>query len=447
MSLADIPTALDALRRGMPIIVVDNESRENEGDVVLAAQHATQEWMAWTIRHTSGFICAPMTNEIADRLELPLMVADNQDPLGTAYTVSVDAADRLSTGISAADRAHTLRVLAAMDSEPADLRRPGHILPLRAVDGGVRQRAGHTEATVDLLKLAGLVPVGAIGEIVADDGEMMRLPALIALGAEAGVPVVTIEALIAYLQEWHCDKDVPLAVEIPESSRVIFEVETTVPTVHGSFRFRAYRDRMTGADHLAIIAGDPANGTLLRVHSECLTGEVFGSQKCECGPQLDAALEAIQAEGGVVIYMRGHEGRGIGLINKLKAYRLQEDGLDTLDANLALGFPADGRDYGAAVAILEDLGLSQLRVITNNPEKLRQLTDRGIEIIEQVPLVVGVSRHNEGYLEAKRDRMGHVLPGTEFLDAERRRSEHDAERRRSEHEADVPVVPARKGIA
>ncbi len=438
MSLADIPAALDALRRGMPIIVVDNESRENEGDVVLAAQHATQEWMAWTIRHTSGFICAPMTNEIADRLELPLMVADNQDPLGTAYTVSVDAADRLSTGISAADRAHTLRVLAAMDSEPSDLRRPGHILPLRAVEGGVRQRAGHTEATVDLLKLAGLVPVGAIGEIVADDGEMMRLPALIALGEEAGVPVVTIEALIAYLQEWHCDRDVPQAVAIPETSRVIFEVETTVPTVHGPFRFRAYRDRMTGADHLAIIAGDPVDGTLLRVHSECLTGEVFGSQKCECGPQLDAALEAIQADGGIVIYMRGHEGRGIGLINKLKAYRLQEEGLDTLDANLALGFPADGRDYGAAVAILEDLGLSKLRVITNNPEKLRQLTERGIEILEQVPLVVGVSRYNEGYLEAKRDRMGHVLPGTEFL---------DAERRRNEHKAGTPVAPTRKGIA
>ncbi len=418
MSLATIPAALDALRAGKPIIVVDNESRENEGDVVLAAQTATQEWMAWTIRHTSGFICAPMTNEIADRLELPLMVMDNQDPLGTAYTVSVDAADRYSTGISAADRAHTLRVLADVKATPASLRRPGHILPLRAVDGGVRQRAGHTEATVDLLKLAGLVPVGAIGEIVAEDGEMMRLPGLIALGAEAGVPVVTIEALIAYLQEWHCDSDVPVAVEIPETSRVIFEVETTVPTVHGSFRFRAYRDRMTGADHLAIISGTPTNGTLLRVHSECLTGEVFGSEKCECGPQLDAALAQIEREGGVVIYMRGHEGRGIGLINKLKAYRLQEDGLDTLDANLALGFPADGRDYGAAVAILEDLGISEVRVITNNPDKLRQLTERGITILDQVPLVVGVGEFNEGYLETKRDRMGHVLPSNTILEAQ-----------------------------
>jgi 3,4-dihydroxy 2-butanone 4-phosphate synthase / GTP cyclohydrolase II len=418
MSLAEIPAALAALAEGKPVIVADNESRENEGDVILAAQFATQEWLAWTIRHTSGFICAPMTNELADRLELPLMVLDNQDPLGTAYTVTVDAADRLSTGISAADRAHTLRVLANIESTPSSLNRPGHILPLRAREGGVRERAGHTEAAIDLLKLAGLIPVGAIGEIVGDDGEMMRLPGLIELGEREGIPVITIAALIAYLQEWHCDTDVPLSVEIPESSRVIFEVETNVPTEHGPFRFRAYRDRQTGADHLAIIKGDPKNGTLLRVHSECLTGEVFSSEKCECGPQLDAALDAIQEEGGVVIYMRGHEGRGIGLINKLKAYRLQEEGLDTLDANLALGFPADGRDYGAAVAILEDLGISEVRAITNNPEKLRQLSERGITVIDRVPLVVGVGQFNEKYLEAKRDRMGHVLPDDITLDGD-----------------------------
>lgn len=418
MSLADIPTAIAALAEGKPIIVADNESRENEGDVILAAQFATQEWLAWTIRHTSGFICAPMTNEIADRLELPLMVLDNQDPLGTAYTVTVDASDRLSTGISAADRAHTLRVLASMESTPSSLNRPGHILPLRAREGGVRERGGHTEAAIDLLKLAGLIPVGAIGEIVDDTGEMMRLPGLIEMGERENIPVITVTALIDYLQEWHCDTDVPLSVEIPESSRVIFEVETNVPTEHGAFRFRAYRDRQTGADHLAIISGNPKNGTLLRVHSECLTGEVFSSEKCECGPQLDAALDAIQEEGGVVIYMRGHEGRGIGLINKLKAYRLQEDGLDTLDANLALGFPADGRDYGAAVAILEDLGISEVRAITNNPEKLRQLSERGIKVIDRVPLIVGVGEFNEKYLEAKRDRMGHVLPDDITLDGD-----------------------------
>src|ERR1700712_1475955 len=416
MSLTDIPAALEALAAGRPVIVADNESRENEGDLIISAQFATQEWMAFLIRHTSGFICAPMTNEIADRLELPLMVLDNQDPLGTAYTVTVDAADRFSTGISAADRAHTLRVLSSMESTPASLTRPGHILPLRALNGGVRERAGHTEAAIDLLKLAELIPVGAIGEITKDDGEMMRLPELIEFGELQDLPVVTIAALIDYLQEWHCDTDVPLSVPIPESPRAMFEVETQVPTEHGSFRFRAYRDRQTGADHLAIIKGTPKNGTLLRVHSECLTGEVFGSEKCECGPQLDAALDAIQAEGGVVIYMRGHEGRGIGLINKLKAYRLQEDGMDTLDANLALGFPADGRDYGAAVAILEDLGISQGRAITNKPEKLRQLRERGIVVSEPVPLVVGVGEFNERYLEAKRERMGHILPDNETLE-------------------------------
>ena len=417
MSLTSIPAALEALRAGRPVIVADNESRENEGDVILAAQSATQEWLAWTIRNTSGFICAPMTNEIADRLQLPLMVVDNEDPLGTAYTISVDAADRLSTGISAADRAHTLRVLADVTSTPMSLHRQGHIIPLRAADGGVRERAGHTEATVDLLKLAGLVPVGAIGEIVADDGEMMRLPGLIALGETMDIPVITIAALIDYLQQWHCDAEVPVVVDIPETSRVIFEVETTVPTAHGTFRFRAYRDRMTGADHLAVISGTPSDGTLIRVHSECLTGEVFHSGKCECGPQLDAALDLIDEQGGIVIYMRGHEGRGIGLINKLKAYRLQEDGLDTLDANLALGFPADGRDYSAAVAILDDLGISKVRAITNNPEKLRQLEERGITIVERVPLVVGVGEFNEAYLEAKRDRMGHAIPTNDVLDA------------------------------
>ena len=415
MSLADIPTALDALRAGKPIIVADDESRENEGDVIIAAQSASQETLAWMVRNTSGFICAPLTGEIADRLELPPMVVDNQDPRGTNYTVSVDAADRVSTGISAADRAHTLRVLAAPDSTPASLHRPGHILPLRAADGGVRERAGHTEAAVDLLRLAGLVPVGAISEIVAEDGEMMRLPELIELGERDDVPVITIEALLEYLDASVDEVGLPGAV-IPETSRVIFEVETTIPTAHGSFRFRAYRDRMTGADHLAVISGTPTNGTLLRVHSECLTGEVFDSQKCECGPQLDAALDLIQKEGGIVIYMRGHEGRGIGLINKLKAYRLQEDGLDTLDANTALGFPADGRDYGAATAILDDLGISEVRALTNNPEKLRQLRAHGITVTEQVPLVVGVGQFNERYLEAKRDRMGHLLPNDTELE-------------------------------
>ena len=416
MSLASIPTAIEALRAGRPVIVADDEGRENEGDVIIAAELASQEWLAWMVRNSSGFICAPMTNEIADRLELPPMVAVNQDPRGTAYTVSVDASDRLSTGISADDRAHTLRVLANPASTPASLFRPGHILPLRAVDGGVRDRDGHTEAAVDLMRLAGLSPVAAISEIVDDDGEMMRLPGLIALGERENVPVITIASLIDWLEEHHCDSIPEPVGVLPEMSRVSFEVETTVPTVHGPFTVRAYRDRSTGADHVAFIKGPVTDGAIVRLHSECLTGEAFGSLKCECGPQLEAALDTIQAEGGVVIYLRGHEGRGIGLINKLRAYRLQEQGLDTLDANLALGLPADARDYGAAVGILRDLGIGSVRLLSNNPEKRRQLIERGIEVTELVPLVVGVGEDNEGYLDTKRDRMGHALPSHAILD-------------------------------
>ena len=370
---------------------------------IIAAEFATQEWIAWMVRHTSGFLCAPMTNAIADKLELPLMTERNQDVRGTAYTISVDAADRTSTGISAADRAHTLRVLADPASTPDRLIRPGHILPLRAVDGGVRERAGHTEAAVDLMLLAGLSPVGVIGEIVADDGEMMRLPGLIELGARDGLPVTTVEALVEWMDEWHTGQALTGApAVVPESSRVEFEVETSLPTDHGVFTVRAYRDRSTGADHVAIIAGDPANdaaGAVVRVHSECLTGEAFGSLKCECGPQLDTALSEIQERGGVVVYLRGHEGRGIGLINKLRAYRLQEDGLDTLDANLALGLPIDARDYGAATAILADLGVDTVRLLTNNPEKVRQLESHGIRVAERLPLVVGVGAGNTGYLD------------------------------------------------
>ncbi len=423
MSLASIPEVLDALRAGKPVIVADDEARENEGDAIMAAEFATQEWIAWMIRHTSGFLCAPMPVEIADRLALPLMTERNEDVRGTAYTISVDAADRSSTGISAADRAHTLRVLADPSSTPDRLIRPGHVLPLRAVDGGVRERAGHTEAAVDLMRLAGLSPVAVIGELVEDDGEMMRLPGLIELGEREGLPVTTVAALIEWLREWHGDDDLaarttPTAV--PESSRVAFEIETRLPTDHGVFTVRAYRDRSTGADHVAIISGEPAHdprGAIVRVHSECLTGEAFGSLKCECGPQLDAALEAIQQEGGVVVYLRGHEGRGIGLINKLRAYRLQEDGLDTLDANLALGLPIDARDYGAATAILGDLGIETVRLLTNNPEKVRQLEAHGIRVAERRPLVVGVGAGNTGYLETKRERMGHTIDDQQLADA------------------------------
>lgn len=410
MSIGTIPQALAALREGRPVLVADDESRENEGDVILSAELATQQWIAWTIRHTSGLLCAPVSPEIADALDLPVMVADNQDPRRTAYTVTVDAADLTSTGISAGDRAHTLRVLADPDSTPSSLIRPGHILPLRAVDGGVRARAGHTEAAVELMRLAGLREVAAIAEVVAEDGEMMRLPELIEFGSTEGVIVITIADLITYLDTGEQFAAASPAKDTGVGSSVSFEVATTVPTSHGPFSMRAYRDRKTGADHVAIVSGMPHDDMIVRVHSECLTGEAFGSLKCECGPQLDAALDVIQRQGGAVLYMRGHEGRGIGLINKLKAYRLQEDGYDTLDANLALGLPADARDYQAASDMLRDLGVSRVRLLSNNPEKRRQLTQYGIEVTGLVPLVVGVGVDNEGYLSAKRDRMGHELP-------------------------------------
>ncbi len=412
MSLASIPEVLDALRAGRPVLVADDEGRENEGDAILSASLASQEWVAWMVHNTSGYLCAPLTNEIADRLELPLMTENNQDARRTAYTITVDAVDRISTGISASDRTHTLHVLADPKSTPSSLIRPGHIVPIRAVPGGVRERAGHTEATVDLLKLAGLEPVGVIGEVVQDDGEMMRLPGLIELGEREGLLVTTVAEIIRYL-EAHPDAAKTCTSHAStsngEAHRVSFEVETTVPTTHGPIRIRAYRDRVSGADHLALISGELGPDALVRVHSECLTGEAFGSLKCECGPQLNAALDTIATEGGVVVYLRGHEGRGIGLINKLRAYRLQEDGLDTLDANLALGLPADKRDYGAAAAILEDLGLPRVRLLSNNPDKAAQLNRYGIIVTEQLPLIVGVSEFNESYLATKGARMGHLI--------------------------------------
>jgi len=413
MSLSTIPEALEALRAGRPVIVADDENRENEGDVVLSAQLATPEWIAWTVRHSSGFICAPMPGEWADRLDLPPMVEVNEDARGTAYTVSVDAADSVTTGISAGDRSHTLNVLADPDATPASVIRPGHILPLRAVDGGVRERGGHTEASVELMRLAGLQPVAAICELVDDDGSMMRLPGLLELGERDGLHVITIEQLVAYLDE---HEPVVSGANLPHRRRVSLRAEAKLPTAHGVFRVLAYKDRVTGTDHLAIVSGDLTDAApLVRVHSECLTGEAFGSLKCECGPQLDAALDAIEQDGGVVVYMRGHEGRGIGLINKLRAYSLQENGLDTVDANLALGLPADARDYAAAAGILSDLGVEKLRLLTNNIDKVDQLRALGLDVAEQVPLLVGVGPNNHQYLATKAERMGHII-ATDDLD-------------------------------
>jgi 3,4-dihydroxy 2-butanone 4-phosphate synthase / GTP cyclohydrolase II len=407
MKLATVVEALETLKAGKPVLVVDHRNRENEGDAIMAAQFASPEWIAWMVKHTSGFLCAPMAESLANRLELPLMTNSNQDRYRTQYTVSVDAAHGVTTGISAADRAETLRVLANPESMPAHLIRPGHVIPLRAHPDGVFGRPGHTEATVDLLKLAGLIPVGVIAEMVSENGEMMRLPELIEVGQKENLPVISIEQIFDYRE---------IAEAIPSDDtvqRIRFEAEAIMPSTHGTFKLRGYYDTRTTADHVAIIAGNPTGeNVLVRMHSECITGEAFGSKKCECGPQLDYALDAIarDPEGGVVIYLRGQEGRGIGLLNKLKAYALQDQGMDTVEANLALGLPSEAREYGAAVSILRDLGIKTVRLMSNNPAKIDALEMAGISVTEYVPIIVGQEDENVGYLETKREKMGHILP-------------------------------------
>ncbi|WP_392541929.1 3,4-dihydroxy-2-butanone-4-phosphate synthase [Oryzobacter telluris] len=394
--LATVEDALAALREGRPVLVVDDADRENEGDVVLAAQTLTEQWTAWAVRHTSGYLCAPVTEEVADRLDLPLMVADNRDPLTTAYTVTVDAAVGVTTGISAADRTRTARVLADPMTTAADLRRPGHLVPLRARDGGVLVRPGHTEAAVDLCRLAGLAPVGVIGELVEDDGSMTRLPGVLQLGQREGLPVLTIADLVAWRQR---------------HDRVERVAETVLPTRHGQFRTLAYRDRITGDEHLALVSprGVPHSASLVRVHSECLTGDVLGSQRCDCGPQLERSLERVAAEGGVVVYLRGHEGRGVGLAEKLRAYALQDGGLDTVDAQVELGLPVDARDYVAAAGILADLEVDGIRLLTNNPAKVEGLRRHGVEVTAVERLRTALHPANADYLRTKRDRLGHDL--------------------------------------
>lgn len=405
MTLATIPEAIAELQAGRPVLVADDERRENEGDVIMAAQFATQEWIAWIVRNTSGYLCAPMLPHVADRLSLPLMTARNQDPHGTAYTITVDAANRKSTGIAASERANTFRVLADPNSTSASLIRPGHVLPLRARPGGVLVRPGHTEAATDLMQLAGLEPVGVIAEMVKDDGEMMRLPDLFEVGERENITVITIKDLAEWL------RNNELADPEHTQHRVEFEVETRLPTVYGEFTVRGYRDMQTNATHLALVSTTlPAGEPIVRVHSECLTGEVLGSLRCECGPQLAESLRMIAQHGGIVIYLRGHEGRGIGLVEKLHAYNLQDSGLDTLDANLARGHGADEREYGGAAAILRDLGALRIRLLTNNPDKVAGLEQYGLTVSERLPLVVGVVAANQGYLDTKRERMGHILP-------------------------------------
>lgn len=414
MQLSTIEEALEALRAGKPVLVADDENRENEGDAILSAELASPEWIAWIVRNTTGFLCVPMEESRANTLGLPIMWSDNKDPHVTNYTITVDATNRISTGVSAEDRANTARVLANPTSTPDSLIRPGHMLPLRSKPGGVLERRGHTEATTDLLKLAGLAPVGVIGEMVTNDGSMMRLPELLTLGAKEGLPVITIEQLVEHRTALAIEElDIAASATNVDEDRVCMQAEAKLPTTHGDFRVRGYYDNRTGADHVALIAGNPSGEeVLVRLHSECITGEAFGSLKCECGPQLDFALDTVQQDprGGIVIYLRGQEGRGIGLLNKLRAYALQDQGLDTVDANLALGLPSENREYGAAVAILRDLGVKSVRLMTNNPAKRDYLTHAGIEVTDYVPVVVGQAAQNEKYLETKRARMGHLLP-------------------------------------
>src|SRR3954465_12775294 len=398
--LDSIERAIADIAAGKAVVVVDDEDRENEGDLIFAAEKATPELVSFMIRYTSGYICVPMTPAALDKLEIPLMVSTNQERMRTAYTVTVDAREGVTTGISAADRARTMRVLADPATTPYDLTRPGHVNPLRALDGGVLRRAGHTEAAVDLCRLAGLQPVGGICEVVSqkDVHDMARLDELKVFAAEHDLAVISIADLIAWRRR--------------TEKQVVRVAEAKIPTRHGDFRAVGYESVLDRTDHVALVRGDIGNGedVLVRVHSECLTGDVFGSRRCDCGPQLDAALQAVAAEGrGVVLYMRGHEGRGIGLLHKLQAYQLQEAGADTVDANLALGLPADARDYGIGAQILCDLGVRSMRLLTNNPDKRAGLEGYGLRVVGRVPLPVRAQPENLRYLLTKRDRMGHDL--------------------------------------
>ncbi|MFJ4233210.1 3,4-dihydroxy-2-butanone-4-phosphate synthase [Cellulosimicrobium cellulans] len=432
--LGSVEEALAEIRAGRPVLVADSPDRENEADVVFAARGVSAEWVAWTIRHSSGYLCAPMPASRADALELPLMVPHSQDPRRTAYTVTVDAATGVTTGISAEDRARTLRVLADPASGPVDLIRPGHVLPLRAVPGGVLHRAGHTEAAVDLVRLAGMGEVGGIAELVHDDGTMMRLGDAAALAERDGLVLITIADLVAW-RRVH-DPAPAVAAEVPDREALARRVHRTasaeLPTAHGRFRVVGYRDLRTGAEHVALVPAVAPPGSadrgevgaeaasavgpevvpvvpVVRVHSECLTGDAFGSLRCDCGPQLQAAMERVAAEGGAVVYLRGHEGRGIGLLAKIGAYELQDAGLDTVQANLELGWPVDRREYGAAAAILADLGLSRVRLLTNNPAKVTGLVASGIDVVGTERIEVGHGEHNRAYLVTKKVAMGHLL--------------------------------------
>ncbi len=404
MKSCPITEVIEEIRSGRMVILVDNEDRENEGDLVIAAEHCTPETINFMARYGRGLICVPMTQSRANELAIELMVEDNQDKYGTAFTVSVDARDGTTTGISAHDRARTVQVLIDDASKPEDLRKPGHIFPLAARNGGVLVRAGHTEGVVDLTKMAGLRPAGVICEILNEDGTMARRPDLDRFAETHGIKIATIADIIKYRQH---------------QERLVHRIsEANMPTAHGDFTIIAYQTEVGDATHVALVKGNVQGkkDVLVRVHSECLTGDVFGSYRCDCGTQIHRAMEIINAQGqGVILYMR-QEGRGIGLGNKIKAYHLQDNGLDTVEANIELGFPPDLRDYGIGAQILVDLGLQTIRLLTNNMKKVVGLEGYGLEIVERVPIEVEPHPESERYLKTKRDKMGHLILADEGRD-------------------------------
>jgi 3,4-dihydroxy 2-butanone 4-phosphate synthase/GTP cyclohydrolase II len=405
---ASIPEAIQEIREGRMVIVVDDADRENEGDLIMAAERVTPEAIAFIVRHTSGVICMPVIGERLDELEIPLMVTANTDSRRTAFTVSVDARAGVSTGISASDRARTILAMIDPSTEPTDLSRPGHIFPLRYREGGVLTRAGHTEAAVDLARLAGLYPAGVLCETVNEDGTMARLPDLVVFARTHGLKLISIADLIEFRR-----RNEVLVTKVAEAN---------IPTSHGEFRSLAYESTVDGRTHVALVMGDMGDGVdvLTRVHSECLTGDVFGSLRCDCGEQLDRAMELIGKEGrGAILYIRGHEGRAIGITHKLRAYELQDRGRDTVEANVELGFEPDQRDYGIGAQILYELGVRSMRLLTNNPEKRAGLEGHGLAINERLPLQTDPTPQNVGYLRTKREKLGHLLdlPGADGAEA------------------------------
>ena len=396
--LDDVDRAIKDIAEGRPVIVVDDANRENEGDIILAASMATPELLAFMIRYTSGVICVPLPGAELDRLQLPLMTSQNTERMRTAFTLSVDARDGVTTGISAADRAATIARLVDPATTAQDLVRPGHIFPLRYAEGGVLRRPGHTEAAVDLARLAGLPPAGVLAEVVNDDGTMARLPELRTFADTHDLALISIEQLIEYRRR--------------TERQLSRQAQTRLPNAYGLWQAFGYRNDIDGTEYLALVLGDVADGAdvLTRLHSECLTGDVFGSLRCDCGAQLEAAMQVIAAEGrGVVLYLRGHEGRGIGLLSKLQAYELQDAGADTVDANTELGLPADAREYSAGAQMLADLGVRSVRLLTNNPAKVSGLASGGVDITTRIPLATAVNPYNLRYLATKRDKLGHQI--------------------------------------